>query len=227
MIDVRLRAIVSKRSRTRASISSPTRPFGTAFGHGAKERILPPRQARKRAVPAARILLICLGLFTLGGASVFQYAVVLGSDTPGLSSTQIAVGFSLNALVGIPAARWVSRRSIPSPWIAATAACAVILATTATDWIFVGALVFWGFAFWTAVPAVFNVLASRSQYPEERAGDAQAVMAMGRAAGPFLGGILIDGPGTTLLGLVAGGIMLTAAAGVFTVRTVAQPRRDA
>jgi DHA1 family inner membrane transport protein len=198
-----------------------------AFGPGGDQRTLPPRQTRNRAVPAARILLICLGLFTLGGASVFQYAVVLGGGRPGLSSTQIAIAFSCNALVGIPAARWVSRHSIPSPWIAATAMCALVIATTSVDWIFVAAVIFWGFAFWAAVPAVFKILASRSQYPEERAGDAQALMAMGRAAGPFLGGILIDGPGTTVLGLVASALMLAAAIGVFTVRTVTPSRSEA
>jgi DHA1 family inner membrane transport protein len=75
-----------------------------------------------------------------------------------------------------------------------------------------------------ATPAVFRVLATRSQYPEERAGDAQAVMAAGRAAGPFLGGVLIDGPGSTVLGLVGSALMLIAAAGVFTVRTTSPAR---
>ena len=34
-----------------------------------------------------------------------------------------------------------------------------------------------------------------------------------------LGGVLIDGPGSTVLGLVGSALMLIAAAGVFTVRT--------
>ncbi|MFQ5556284.1 MAG: hypothetical protein ACE5GB_02055 [Acidimicrobiales bacterium] len=107
--------------------------------------------------------------------------------------------------------------------MAATAVAALALATTSTGWLFISIITLWGFAFWMAVPAVFSLLASRSRYPEERAGDAQAMLAIGRVGGPLLGGVLIDGPGTTTLGVVACAIIFVAAAGVFTVRTVASP----
>jgi DHA1 family inner membrane transport protein len=195
-----------------------------AFGFHALDHDLPPHSARNPAVPAARVLLICLGMFTFGGSAVFQYAVVLGTRDPGLSAQAIAIGFSFNSLAGIPAARLQRLNGIPSPWMAATALCALVLATTSYPWLFLASLVFWGFSWWMATPAVFRVLASRSQYPEERAGDAQAVMAAGRSAGPFLGGVLIDGPGSTVLGLVGSALMLIAAAGVFTVRTTSPAR---
>jgi len=67
------------------------------------------------------------------------------------------------------------------------------------------------------------VLASRSRYPEERVGDAQALMAAGRAAGPLMGGLLIDTAGATVLGIVGSSLMLIAAIGVFTTRSVAKP----
>lgn len=195
-----------------------------AFGPGVIHGDLPTHRPRRRAVPAARVLLICLGLFTLGGSSVFQYAVVLGTGAPALSAQTIALAFSFNALAGIPAARRRKDLGIPSLWMAATATCAILLTTTSQSWLFLGALVFWGFAFWIATPSVFRVLASRSRYPEERAGDAQAIMAAGRAAGPFVGGVLLDGPGSTVLGLVGAALMTIAAIGVFTVRTVSPPR---
>ena len=194
-----------------------------AFGYRGDVRELPKHRARHRAVPAARLLLACLGLFTLGGSSVFMYAVVLGTGDPGLSVTLIAAGFSLNTVVGVPAARLRVARKTPSPWMAATAVCAIVMATTGWSWMFLGALVVWGFFFWAAIPGVFEVLASRSRYPEERVGDAQALMAAGRAAGPLMGGLLIDGAGATVLGLVGSGLMLAAAIGVFTTRSVAQP----
>ena len=194
-----------------------------AFGYRSEVRELPRPRSRHRAVPAARVLLVSLGLFTLGGSAVFIYAVVLGTGEPGLSVAVIAAGFSLNAVVGIPGARLRAARKIPSPWMAATAVCAIIVATTAWSWLFLGALVVWGFFFWAAIPGVFEVLATRSRYPEERVGDAQALMAAGRAGGPLLGGLLIDSAGGTVLGLVGSGLMLTAAIGVFTTRHIAEP----
>lgn len=184
---------------------------------------LPDRLTGHPAVPAARTLLVCLTLFSLGGSSVFQYAVVLGTSSPGLSATTVAIGFSLNAVASIPSARWRRSRGVPSIWMAATAVAALALATTSTGWLFISIITLWGFAFWMAVPAVFSLLVSRSRYPEERAGDAQAMLAIGRVGGPLLGGVLIDGPGTTTLGVVACAIIFVAAAGVFTVRTVASP----
>ena len=194
-----------------------------AFGYRSDVRELPRQRSRHRAVPAARVLLVCLGLFTLGGSAVFIYAVVLGTGEPGLSVALVAAGFSLNAVVGIPGARLRAARRIPSPWMAATAVCAIIVATTAWSWLFLGALVVWGFFFWAAIPGVFEVLATRSRYPEERVGDAQALMAAGRAGGPLLGGLLIDSAEGTVLGLVGSGLMLIAAIGVFTTRYIAEP----
>ena len=192
-----------------------------AFGYRSDVRELPRERARHRAVPAARVLLVCLGLFTLGGSAVFIYSVVLGTGDPGLSVTLVAAGFSLNAVVAIPGARLKNVRRIPSLWMAATAVCAIVVATADWPWLFLGALVVWGFFFWAAIPGVFEVLANRSRYPEERVGDAQALMAAGRAGGPLLGGLLIDSAGATVLGIVGSALMLVAAIGVFTTRTIA------
>ncbi len=69
------------------------------------------------------------------------------------------------------------------------------------------ALVGWGFVFFMGVPAAFTLLAERSNFPEERAGDAQAVMALGRVFGPILGGALIAAGSEVTLGVVAAAVM--------------------
>jgi len=196
------------------------------FGYHSEVTELPRARVRRRAVAAARVILICLGLFTLGGSAVFIYAVVLGTGDPGLSVTVIAVGFSLNAVVAIPASRMRKARAMPSIPMAATAVCAILVATAGYGWLFMVALITWGFFFWAAIPGVFEVLASRSRYPEERVGDAQALMAAGRAGGPLLGGLLIDSAGAVVLGLVGSGLMMVAAIGVFATRTMVRPLQN-
>ena len=196
------------------------------FQYQSEVRELPRLRNRGRAVPAALILLVCLGVFTLGGSSVFVYTVVLGTENAGLSNATIAVGFSLSSFVGIPAAKWRIFRRTPSLWMTASAVCAVTVCTTSQSWMFVIALVCWGFFFWAAGPGVFEVLASRSLYPEERAGDAQAFMAAGRTVGPLMGGLIIDGPGSAGLGIVAGSLILLASLGVITTTITTKSRHS-
>jgi len=71
------------------------------------------------------------------------------------------------------------------------------------------ALPVWGFSFWMGIPGVYSLLAKRSRYPEERAGDAQAIMAAGRMIGPLMGGALFAWS-LPALGLVGGGLMVAA-----------------
>ncbi len=78
--------------------------------------------------------------------------------------------------------------------------------------VFATALVVWGIFFFMGLPAAFALLAARSQFPEERAGDAQAVMALGRVFGPLLGGAFVAADQTTLMGIAACSIMLCASA---------------
>jgi DHA1 family inner membrane transport protein len=72
-------------------------------------------------------------------------------------------------------------------------------------------MVGWGFVFFMGVPAAFTLLAARSNFPEERAGDAQAVMALGRVFGPLLGGALYAAGSTGTLGIVAASVMAAGA----------------
>ncbi len=191
-------------------------------GTGAADRVVK-RAERSRPVPVARILLVALGLFTLGGSSVFTYAVVLGTDRPGLAVSSIALLFSVNAVASIPATVWPWRRGWPAPWILGTATCALVMTNATAGWLFGLSLVVWGFLFWMATPGMFNALAERSANPADRAGDAQAIMAVGRVAGPFLGGAVLDAAGPRALGLVGAGILTVAAVAIFVVRTLVNP----
>ncbi|MDE0268501.1 MAG: MFS transporter [Acidimicrobiaceae bacterium] len=195
-------------------------PLPLVLGYQSAVRELPKKHSYNRAAPAARVLLACLGIFTLGGSSVFVYVVVLGTEGPEVSVTMIALLISLNAVAGIFAARWKTLRKIPGFWLAGTATCAFFTATTTRPWLYVVALIMWGFFYWLAIPGVFEVLASRSRYPEERVGDAQALMSAGRAVGPILGGLVLDNANGVVLGIVGGLLMLIAALGVFMTRTV-------
>ena len=111
--------------------------------------------------------------------------------------------------------------------MAATATSAFFVAMAFNSAAFVAAIVCWGFFYWMAIPGVYAVLASVSAHPAERAGDAQAMMAAGRVAGPFVGGVLLDGPGVIGLAVVASGLMASAAAAVFAVRESASTNATA
>ena len=115
--------------------------------------------------------------------------------------------FSGNALAGIPSARWTGRRGPAGLWFLATATCAIAIAASRSGVIFGLAMVGWGFVFFMGVPAAFHLLAERSSFPEERAGDAQAVMALGRVFGPILGGALLAAGSEVTLGFAAAGVM--------------------
>lgn len=193
-------------------------------GTGASDRVQP-RTRSSTPVPAAVVLLAALGLFTLGGSAVFQYTVVVGTGEVGLSTGAVAGLFSLNAVASIPAAKWPWRRGIPGLWMALTGLCAFFVMSGGGQIVFGLALTVWGFGFWMAIPGAFKALAERSANPSDRAGDAQAVMAAGRVVGPFVGGAIIDGLGTSWLGLLGGGLMVLAAGAVFAVRTQVAPRQ--
>jgi len=175
-----------------------------------KDRLRPHR-TRHAATRASTALLIALGLVTMGGSSVFVYAAAIGTEFNGLPPIAVSLAFSANALVAVPAARWRGRRGPAGMWYLATAILAVLLAAVHITPVFVAALVGWGFVFFMGLPAAFALLASRSRFPEERAGDAQAVMALGRVFGPLIGGVFIAADATTAMGLTGGAILSIAA----------------
>lgn len=165
---------------------------------------------RHRPTPSAVVAMLSLGLMTLGGSAVFVFANSIGREQVGLPALGVALLFSMNSIAGIPSSRFRGERRNAALWISVTAAAAFTIAVIHHPVAFGLGLTVWGFAFWMGVPAAFSVLARNSKYPAERAGDAQAYMALGRVIGPIIGGLLFDS-GPWALGLIGSGIMLTAA----------------
>jgi predicted MFS family arabinose efflux permease len=166
-----------------------------------------PHRMRHSATRAARVILIALGALTLGGSSVFVFAAAIGENLDGLSPLTVSLLFSGNALAAIPSARWTGRRGPAGMWFLMTAVCALTIAVSRSGLLFSVALIGWGFVFFMGVPAAFNLLAARSNFPEERAGDAQATMALGRVFGPLLGGALYAAGSTGMLGIISASVM--------------------
>ena len=168
------------------------------------------QRTRHRPTSSALIAMISLGLLTTGGSAVFVFANSIGRDEVGLSALGVALLFSVNSIAGIPSSRLRGQRLHAAGWITVTASAAFMIAVLHHPITFALGLALWGFAFWMAVPAAFSVLARNSAYPAERAGDAQAYMALGRVVGPLVGGLLYDA-GPWALGVVGPITMLVAA----------------
>lgn len=182
-----------------------------------------PPMERHRPTRGAFIVLCCLGGLTLGGSAVFVYVAAIGLDVVGMSALAVSLAFSVNALAAVPSARWHGSRRRPGAWVALTGATAVVLTAWHVPIVFWSAMALWGFSFWMAVPGAFRLLASRSRFPDERAGDAQAVMAFGRVVGPALGGLLYVNTEPFVLGLVGGGIVVAAGAALLYVEHRVDP----
>lgn len=151
-----------------------------------------------------RILLAALFLQVLAGSSLFVYLAVAAREELGLSPVAGSLAFSLNALGGLIGARLSSRHRRPGLWLATSGLAAFLtIGGGHPVWFFVG-LFWWGLAFWMGIPGVLQMLAERSLEPGERAGDAQAVMAIGRTIGPIIGGGLTDAGAFTQLAIIAG-----------------------
>lgn len=178
-----------------------------------------------------KTILTAMFLFTAGGSSVFVFANVLATDNAGMSPVWLAVAISANALVGIPGARFAGRRRVPGAWMALTGLCALALTLSTYSWLSFVAMTVWGMAFWVAIPEVYFLLSDRSSHPSDRVGDAQAVMSIGRIAGPSLGGVLVGAGSFTALGwfglgaMAAAGLMVQYAATTHQRSSVAMPIR--
>lgn len=177
-------------------------------------------------VRAAVLLLGALGLFTAGGSSVFVFVAVIGEDRVGVGALTVALAMVANSAAGMAAAH-VRRPAWTAPAsLCGIAVAAIVITTTTSPPLFLVAVAVWGLLFFVAMPATFDVLAARSAHPEQRAGDAQGVMAAGRVAGPALGGALVSAGSLTLLGAVAAGLLVVAAAIVGGVTALVAPRHE-
>ncbi len=150
-----------------------------------------------------RVLLVALFVVTLSGTSLFIFAAVAAADVHGLSPFAASIGYSLNAAAGILGARLAHRHRRPGWWFASVGIAAFLTVGGGTALFFVG-MAWWGFGWWMGLPGVLRMLTERSLLPDERAGHAQGLMAVGRAIGPLVGGHFADSGAWTTLAIVAG-----------------------
>ena len=182
-----------------------------------------PPGVRNRSTRAALVVIGALSLATLGGSAVFVFIGALGEEQYGMSALTISLVFSANAAASIPSARYRGRRPYAGGFYLVTAVCALLvgfLDRPELMWIIV---VVWGAAFWAATPGAYTVLAERSRFPTERAGDAQAAMAAGRAVGPLLGGVLVSTGSFETLSIVGSMLLAIAAATIVAVEASVAP----
>lgn len=138
-----------------------------------------------------RILLVSLFALTFFGSATFINLTIVARDIHGLTALAASLAFSANSAGALLGARLSTRHRYPG-WFLASIGPAVILTVMGPTWLFYVGMTWWGFAFWMGVPGVLQMLVDRSLEPSERAGDGQGVMALGRAAGPALGGAFVD-----------------------------------
>lgn len=168
------------------------------------------RRKRVSRSRSNRVLLAALFLQALAGASLFIFLAVAAREMLGLSTLAASFGFSLNAATGLAGTRLASRHRRPGWWLASIGPAALLTVLGGSAWLFFVAMAWWGFAFWMGVPGVLAMLSERSLEAGERAGDAQGLMAVGRALAPLLGGGLVDaGAFPTLAGVAGTGVMLS------------------
>jgi DHA1 family inner membrane transport protein len=146
------------------------------------------------------VLLWAAAGLTLFGSAAFIYIGVKFEEL-GAATWVLSLAMTGNALAGILGTRFVARRAWP--WLLGIAASVVAAVAIPNVWVSVAGLWAWGFAFWMAVPRLLRLLEERSDRPGERTGDAQGLMAIGRIAGPAVGGGLEAVGGFVLLGVVA------------------------
>lgn len=152
-----------------------------------------PLPARRRMSPSRSnvLLLIALGVLAAAGSGLFIFAASIGQERFGLGSVAVSLAFSLNAASGLVATRRTARERSAPLWLGLIALCAGIVASGVNVVGFYVAMALWGLAFWMAVPLVLSHVAQWSLVPEERTGDAQAIMALGRVLGPAAGAALL------------------------------------
>jgi predicted MFS family arabinose efflux permease len=163
------------------------------------------------------VLVVALGLMTLAGSATFVFGAAIGVST-GLSALVVSLGYSANALAGFVAARRRPKDRLGSIWIFGTAVCAALVVFGDEPVLFMIGITMWGFCFWMATPTILQSIAAWSLAPDERVGDAQSSMAVGRAFGPAIGSALVIGGTYDEAGAFTIAGLLVAGAIVFLVR---------
>ena len=158
-----------------------------------------------------RILLAALFGATFFGSALFINQAIISQEVHGISALAASIGFSLNALGGLIGARLSKYHRYPG-WFMASIGPAALLTVVGPVPLFYVGMLWWGFGFWMSIPGILQMLVDRSLEPSERAGDGQGVLALGRAAGPVLGGAFVDAGAytglavTTCVGVAVSGL---------------------
>jgi DHA1 family inner membrane transport protein len=137
-----------------------------------------------------RLLLGALMLLAFSGSALFVFVAVAGARA-GLSPVVVSIGFSLNAMCGVFGTRVSAPAGRGWLWFMVVATSAAVTGLTTVGVVWLLAMAVWGFSFWVAVPVVFRLLAEKSLRPDERVGDAQSLMGLGRVFGPAIGGAVL------------------------------------
>jgi hypothetical protein len=163
-----------------------------------------------------RVLLVALSMVTFFGSALTVTLVIVGRDLHGVSASATSVAFSINAVASLFGARMAIRGTLPGVWLISTGLAAMLTVIGPAPLFFFG-IAWWGLSYWISVPGVFVMLSARSLEPGERAGDAQGLMAIGRALGPAMSAPFVDAGALVALGIVCGAGMLVAGATVIGV----------
>lgn len=152
-----------------------------------------PLEERGRFSPSRSnlVLLGALGLLTMAGSAFFVFMGAFASAEVGLGEVALSLGFSVNALAGLVAARMRRRPVWAWPWMVGVTVSVVAIAMVPAPATFFAGMAGWGFCFWMSVPRLLNHVADWSFVPEERVGDAQGIMALGRSVGPAAASLLV------------------------------------
>ena len=170
--------------------------------------------AARRSMSPSRsnlVLLAGLGILTMSGSALFVFLGAFAESEAGLTAVGLSLGFSVNALAGLLGARLGRRPRHAWPWLAVVAASASSIVLFAGPVSYYAGMFGWGFAFWMAVPTVLGRVAEWSLAPDERVGDAQSVMALGRAVGPGVASVLVGSGRFGGLAVFAGSGLLSSA----------------
>jgi MFS family permease len=183
------------------------------------------RPLRRKMSPSRSnvVLVIVLGAMTMSGSSLFVFAATLATAELGMAAGVVSLSYSANALAGLIGARRHADDRLRPLWTFGIALSAAAVGFGGAPILFVAGLVAWGFCFWMATPNILTAIAAWSLAPDERVGDAQSAMAVGRAAGPAVASVLVaDGSFDALGAFAVVGLTLSAVA----IAVVARHRRS-
>lgn len=178
------------------------------------------RQQRTEMSPSRSnvVLLAAIGLMVMSASALFVQAAALGEQVLGMDPIVVSLGFSANALAGLAAASRPAPTTVTAWPVVAIALCVAGVAWAGAGWVWFLAIALWGGFFWLTVPRALRAVALWSLVPEERVGDAQSIMAAGRAVGPALGGLVLGADRFAALGVFSVSGVLAAAVVVESVR---------